>query len=461
MSKYTPSGWRVVCIVLIAIAIVVVIQFLPLAKWSNGLLSDVNLLSDILDSPASSVQEENEENDGVEIDPLLAEEIDTRQLDTTNVDPGDKPLIAIQPSVVDGKVVIEDYTPSGHGLENLRKAIKDGRMGRIAVLGDSYIEGDIFTQDLRDMLQNKFGGTGVGYMNLYSEFPGFRRSITQSGGKGWKEFAAKENCDSKYISLTQHYYALENPTKSSYSGSETFANTKKWNQSKFVFFSPSDAKIRLTTSSGAKDYNVKGSSTVQCLTVNEPTEIFEIETSSKSVKGIGVWLTDSKGVNVDCMSSRGYSGLTLSKVNSELTKQLSEHIPYNLIILEYGMNAMSPKQTNFSGYIKKMEEIVNHLKSIYPNTDIMIMGIGDRGKKNGSEVHSMVGVPYLVKAQRDLARRTGTLFFDTHEAMGGDDAIVKWVKNGWANTDYIHMNHKGGKELAKPFFEAIRSNIEK
>ena len=460
MSDSQHSGWRVVAIIFIAIAIVGGLQFLPLSKWSNGLLSDFNLLSDITDTPQSD-SDDDDVNDDIEIDPLIAEEIDTRQIDTTGVEAGSKPLIAVQPNVVDGQVVIEDYTASGHGLENLRKAIKDGRMARIAVIGDSYIEGDIFTQDLRDMLQKKYGGSGVGYVNMYSEFPGFRRSIKQSGGKGWKEYSAKDKSESKYLTLTQHYYTLDTPTKSTYSGTETFPNASKWNQSKFLFVSPSDATIRLTTSSGTKEYPVKSSAELQCLTVNEPTDLFEVEVSNKSVKGIGVWLTDTNGVNVDCMSSRGFSGLTLANVDANISKKLSESIPYDLIVLEFGMNAMSPKQTNFSGYTKKMESVINHLKATYPNTDILVMGIGDRGKKSGTEVHSMVGVSHLINAQRDMARRTGTLFFDTREAMGGEDAIVKWVKNGWANTDYIHMNHKGGHELAKPFFKAIESNIEK
>lgn len=460
MSESKHSGWRIIAIIFIALAILVGLQFLPLSDWSDGKVSDVRLFSDILDPDSTEVSSE-EEDQSVELDPLLAEEIDERQIDTAKVEEGEKPLLVVQPSKVDGEVVIEDYTSSGRGLENLRRAIKDGRMARIAVLGDSYIEGDIFTQDVRDMLQKKYGGTGVGYMNLHSEFPGFRRSIRQSGGKGWKEFAANGKFTEKYMSIAQHYYTLQSPTKSSYAGTDNSASAKKWNKSKFLFFSPSDSKISLTTSSGTKEYDVAGSEGLQCLTVDEPTELFEVEVSDKSVTAIGVWLTDNTGVNVDCMSSRGFSGLTLSRVNNELTKSLSTHVPYDLIILEYGMNAMSPKQTNFSGYTRKMEEIIAKLKAIYPNTDILVMGVGDRGSKHGSDVHSMAGVSHLVNAQRDMALRAGTLFFDTREAMGGEDAIVEWVKNGWANTDYIHMNHKGGRQLATKFVNALQKNIDK
>ena len=86
----------------------------------------------------------------------------------------------------DGYVAIEDYTPGGTGISRLRNAFSQSRERcvRVAFVGDSYIEGDIFTQDVRSQLQDIYGGAGVGYVNMYSEFPGFRRSVRQSGS-GW------------------------------------------------------------------------------------------------------------------------------------------------------------------------------------------------------------------------------------------------------------------------------------
>ena len=66
-------------------------------------------------------------------------------------------------------VMIEDYTTSGNGLANLRKALTHtGRPARVAIIGDSYIEGDVFSQNVREYLQQAYGGRGVGYMGLHS-----------------------------------------------------------------------------------------------------------------------------------------------------------------------------------------------------------------------------------------------------------------------------------------------------
>ena len=87
------------------------------------------------------------------------------------------------------------------------------------------------------------------------------------------------------------------------------------------------------------------------------------------------------------------------------------------------------------------------------------MGIGDRGEKRGGDVHSMASVQYMIEAQRTAARKARCLFWDTREAMGGNDAIVEWTRSGYANKDYIHMTHKGGARLAKEFFNSLQQML--
>lgn len=101
------------------------------------------------------------------------------------------------------------------------------------------------------------------------------------------------------------------------------------------------------------------------------------------------------------------------------------------------------------------------MRACYPNADILIMGIGDRGEKRGGEVHSMATSKNMVDEQREVARRTHSMFWDTQEAMGGQDAIVKWASSGLANKDYIHLTHKGGRELATRFVNALNHNLKK
>ena len=67
----------------------------------------------------------------------------------------------------------------------------------------------------------------------------------------------------------------------------------------------------------------------------------------------------------------------------------------------------------------------------------------------------MATAPAMISAQRDAARKAHCLFWDTREAMGGEDAIVEWRERGLVNADYIHLNNKGGEEMSAIFVESL------
>jgi len=458
------GGWQLVIIIFIVIGMLAGISFLPLERWSDGKIKNINIFGDILSDTVveddSTVVDDAAENIDVELLQAM-KSADTRKVDTTDLAYDNTPLIEIQPSVENGLVVIEDYTASGQGLEALRSSVHSGTISRIAVVGDSYIEGDIFTQNLRELLQTEYGGGGVGYMNLYSEFPGFRRSVRQSGD-GWKEYSANKKCNSANLGLAQHYFTPSGgKAVAKYEGVSALQHVDSWSKSQFLFISPSDVKVKARANGDWVEYDICGSPDVQSIVIDGNTDCFEITASAASLVGLGVWLTDSTGVSVDCMSSRGFSGLTLTKVSENLCSQMRKYVDYDLIILEFGINAMSPDQKNFSVYSSKMVDVVNHVRACYPDADILLMGIGDRGEKRNGAVHSISSAAYMISAQRDAARKAKCLFWDTRAAMGGDDAIVEWTRGGYANKDYIHLSHKGGARLARLLYDAIQHNLNR
>lgn len=476
--------YKLLLISLLSLLLLGALSFVRWGDVSGGKLHDFNLLADIMVAEADTVLTDSETDETLsELDPELAkimatggEEVDSSEvsaplpvdsLATDGIDAlelrtevSNTEMAAKSPREGD-LVIIEDYTPAQRGLSNMRAALASGRVARIAVVGDSYIEGDILTQDLREMLQNRYGGSGVGYVNMHSEFPGFRQSVRQ-GGAGWKEHDFKKG-KKAYLGLPQHYFTPSGKATATYKGVSKLKHLDSWDVSRFLFISPEDAEI-LTRVDGETEWtvhSVSGSDAVQQIAINTPTAKFEVETSSPGVIGLGVWMDGDNGIAVDCMSSRGISGISLANIDENLAAQMSQYVPYDLIILEFGMNAMSAKQTNYSVYGKQMAKVIEKLRRCYPSTDILVMGIGDRGQKVSGEVHSMSTVNNMVSTQRDVARRTGSLFWDTREAMGGVDAVVRWNRDGNINKDYVHLSHKGGKKLAEPLFNAITNNLEK
>lgn len=456
MKKGSP-----VTIIIIALAIIIIISFLPLSKWSGGRIKDFSLFSDILKEAGIIEGAPSSEPEAIDPELLAAmAQADSIARDSIAALPVDTIITPVKPSRNGELVMVEDYTTDGVGMSHLKSAIASGKLARIAVVGDSYIEGDIFTQDLREKLQEAYGGQGVGYMNMHSDFPGFRRSVRQ-GGSGWKTYLANKKADRQYIFLSEQYAMPTGEATSTYKGSSSFPHAQKWSRSRFLFIAPQSTVVNVKTSEGEwEERNIEGSDDVQCIEVSAETSEFDIKTSDTSLIGLGVWLDGTAGVSLDCMSSRGFSGITLTKINRELCREVSEIIDYDLIVLEFGINAMSSSQKDYSVYSSKMVDVINHVRSCFPRADILLMGVGDRGEKRGAQVRSMATAPAMISAQRDAARRAHCLFWDTREAMGGEDAVVEWSNAGLINKDYVHMSHKGGARLAKELFNAIQHELQ-
>ena len=72
-------------------------------------------------------------------------------------------------------------------LKNLKR--KKRKKIRIGYFGDSMIEGDLITCNVRDALQDYFGGNGVGFVPINSVVAGFRQTIKHEFSKDWKEIS--------------------------------------------------------------------------------------------------------------------------------------------------------------------------------------------------------------------------------------------------------------------------------
>ena len=366
------------------------------------------------------------------------------------------------PILADGSVGIENYS-SGPAFPNFSRALEHVhfRPVRIAVIGDSFIEGDILTQNLRDGLQEEYGGRGVGYVNMRTEMAGFRQSVNQGGGKGWKMTSIKDMKGSDTIlTLAGEYGKANEAVTSTYKGSKFSPRTQAWSRTSVLVIAPNAGTITIAAEGGEQySVDVTPSREPQMVTLDAETTTAKVTANVPGIVGLGTFLTDPAGIQLDNMSVRGYSGISHRRLNVPLAHGMGEYVPYDLIILEYGMNALSAAQTNYITYEKAMIATIERIRKAYPQADILVLGISDRGHKRGGEVHSMATCVAMTEAQRRAASATGVHFWDMRAAMGGQDAILQWRKDKLVNADYIHLNHKGGAAMAKLLQNAIQSSL--
>lgn len=461
------SPRHIIIVVLLSFGMLLLLSAVPWSRLTNNTLKDFNLFEDLFpsDDEGASVSAD------IPVDPALLalaeapEEVsaDSIAADTAATDSVPAPVIKITPAPTrDGVVLIENYTGSDLALPKFRLALTEtgSRLVRVAVLGDSYIEGDIFCQNLRDLLQQRFGGKGVGYMAMHTEFPGFRRSVRQSGS-GWEMHDIRNLGRRDTIRTLSGCYAKSTgSSKAKFVGTSAFPGTGNWTKSTFVFLAPTSGTITLTASDGVPyTFNVEASKQPQQLNLPALTTSFTIESNIPGLVGLGAYLDDTRGIQLDCMSVRGNSGMGLSSLRENFCTGIDELRNYDLIILEFGMNAISVGQTDYTNYGHAMEKAVERVRQCYPRADIIMLGVGDRGAKKGTEVKSLDAVAGMIDAQRATAHKCRVHFWDTRAAMGGENAVVDWRKRKLLNADYIHLNHAGGAELAKLFDAALQMTI--
>jgi hypothetical protein len=375
--------------------------------------------------------------------------------------------------------IVQFGTDSLSGLNHFFEALaglgKTKKKVRIAYFGDSMIEGDLITQDFRSLLQDKFGGDGVGFMPVTSIVAGFRQSVIHAFSLNWKDYTLLDAVPADHgLGITGHTFV---PFYTG-NGSDSFASdNSSWVRfstvsrkhlnhfgSVHMFYGRSPGKNSIALR-GTKSLPLNGDAVVNELTLNPvPGQGFTATFNCQSALNVyGFSMESDSGIVLDNFSFRGNSGMPLTKMPFSVLSGLNKYLQYDLIVLQYGVNVVNQKVKDFGWYEKGMTEVVRHLQNCFPQASILIIGAGDKSTRIEGEYITDPSVPIVIEAQRKVAEKTNTAFWNFYEAMGGEGSMVKWVKGDtvFANTDYTHFNWRGANKVGGLLYNYIISEFKK
>ena len=151
----------------------------------------------------------------------------------------------------------------------------------------------------------------------------------------------------------------------------------------------------------------------------------------------GLAMDGKQGIILDNFSLRGSSGLSLRGIPKQMLRQFNEQRPYDLIILEYGLNVATERGRNYDNYQKGLLTAINHLKECFPQAGILLLSVGDRDYKTETgDLRTMPGVKNLIRYQQSIAADSRIAFWNMYEAMGGEGSILDMIDRKMANLDY-------------------------
>lgn len=376
-----------------------------------------------------------------------------------------------------GVTPLEDYSVLGEDrvsefMAKLRGCAKSGDQVRVAVMGDSFIECDILTSDLRRLMQERFGGSGVGYAQVDCSQAPFSRNVVHSWS-GWRRISAVSSPSwAKFLPSLLAYEPLASvPATVQWKIAPSVGSHMRYDKAKLLFINRSGVTINASIDGLHREYKLEPTGEQLQTLIVESADSLNTDINSLKLEFIapaagltlyGAMLERSTGVAVDNYSVRGNSGLLLSSINSSLTKELMEMYPIDLVVLSYGLNVVGANQVNYSDYITNMEKCVAHLRGAIPGVPILMLSVSDRLTRNSSgALETMRGVVALEQAQRQMAQRLGIAFWSTYSAMKQMGGMESFAQKGLGAKDYTHIGPGGGRKIAIRLFDAIMASQNK
>lgn len=479
------------------VAVLAAMSFIPPQTIGGMKLRRANILSDLYRFEDATAVEEptepllfDEEEFRVDMQEVAERIADTlpREVQTTfiwDTSAGPRPEIdadsiaaecgsrrAIPDTVLFGSALIPieepDTTANGIIRAFCDTLLHAQRPVRIAVMGDSFIEGDILTADLREKLQLAYGGGGPGFAPMASPLTAFRRTVkTQS--KGWTSYNIMQR-KAAPASMRGNFYVsgwLCQPA----SGASTRWEMTDYRQrldsctaARILFLSPRDSRVEVTLNDTLRrEFAVAGDAAVRQIVVRAPhvhALTFRVLSGTEAFAGYGA-VFESDGVVVDNYSVRSNNGQAMFWTNPSVNAQINALAGYDLVILQYGLNIMQTGVKDYRGYAAQIEKMVAFTRECFPGAAVLVLGVSDRSVKTDSGFAPMDAIEHMLRYQRQAAANAGAAFWPTCDAMRSAGGMERFVQNGWAGKDYTHINYAGGRRVAWALYDALNDGARR
>ena len=339
---------------------------------------------------------------------------------------------------------------------------------RVAFMGDSFVEGDILTADLRELMQDSFHGLGVGYAPVASPFTGFRQTI-KTTSKGWTPYNIMQR-KSTPEPYAGDFFVSGWVAKATDGASTRWEMTTKrrhtdeCRRARLLFICREDTELSVKLGEEEeRTFSFVGGEEVRQIVI-ENTNIASLEmkviSGGAGFTALGAEFDDVKGVAVDNLSVRSNNGQAMFWSNAAVNAQINSMRPYDLVVLQYGLNIMQADRHNYSLYGEQVEKMVRYVESCFPGAAVLVMGVSDRSQRNEQGIVPMTAAVDLARSQREAAEKCGVAFWNTYEAMQRLGGMTAFVENGWAGKDYTHINYAGGREIARQLYYALLQGAE-
>ncbi len=344
-------------------------------------------------------------------------------------------------------------------LEHFYAALRDLRTGksrstvRIVHYGDSPTTADLITGDARDLLQERFGNAGPGFIFIAKPWAWYGHHNVEVSATGWK-------IDTAVGSMREANYGLGGAIFTGPIGATSTIHLTAHDSTSIeveYLAQPNGGSIEIDadgatagTVNTASDTKKNDATTVL---IPAGTKQVKLTVTGSPVQLFGVVFSrDDRGLTYDSIGLNGASTTVMSRAfNPQTFSAALEHRNPDLVVINYGTN-----ESGFPSYVEKQYEgelirAIGRVRSALPDASILIMSPMDRGERNGDQITTMRAIPEIVAIQQRVAEQTGCGFFNTYQAMGGNGTMARWYDRhpAMVGADLIHPSPQGARIVAQ------------
>lgn len=331
---------------------------------------------------------------------------------------------------------------------------------RIVHYGDSQLECDRISGDLRERFQEQFGGHGVGLVPAYQTVATY--SLSQSTSPELGHYlnygpASARARHSMYGPMAQVNHVSGNAYVTfQHRDAKTYPHA--FPVSKIVVLADGEGSMSVRCDTIVRELKMDGTGRYVCslpggtrrLTLNISGE-FDV---------YGIQLDDNVGVTIDNIPMRGCSGTNFLSISQGSLRPFFKNENVKLIILQYGGNSVphlsGPK--SISTYMTSLRKTIQMFRKMSPESNMLFMGPADMATIKNGELQTWPVLPELIDSLREMSLDEGIAFWDMYSAMGGKGSIIAWNKAvpQLAGSDYIHFTPKGAKKISDILYETLQ-----